>query len=55
MVLKTCMLEGDRFATKWNLISFPRSSTQGRSSWILCWLDAGPVFRPSLLFGGQAL
>lgn len=55
MVLKTCMLEGDRFAREWNLISFPKSSTRGCSSWILPCLVSGPVYHPSLLFGGQTL
>lgn len=46
MVLKTCTLEGDSFATKWNITNFLRSSTQGYSSWILPCLNAGPVYHP---------
>lgn len=34
MVLKTYMLDSDRFAIKWNLTSFPESSPQGGSTWI---------------------
>lgn len=55
MILKTWRLEDDRFAIKWNLIRFPKSSTQGCSSPLLPCLDADPVYHPSLLFGGQAL
>lgn len=48
-VLKTCRLEGDRFAIKWNLINFPKSSTQDFSSLLLPRLGADPVYHPSLL------